>query len=238
MTERSPIAAVILAAGLGLSGWFIGHGLLAARSGDRFVTVRGLAEKDITANVGGWTIRHMAVGPTLAAAQSSIARDTDTIRAFLAEQGFPATAITIADVRVEDRAAWGDQRFGQSDTRFNINQTLEVRTDKVEALRKAIAAKTELVRRGVVLQTGDNDARFTYTALNAEKPAMIGAATRNARAAAEQFATDSKSRIGGIRRATQGYFEILPRSGDYGSAERAPEQRLRVVTTVDFYIQD
>ncbi len=238
MSDRTLVAAALMALGFGVCGWFIGQGLLAARAGDRFVTVRGLAEKDITANVGGWTIRHLAVGPTLADAQARISQDTSTIRTFLTEQGFPASAVTIADVRVEDRATWGDDRMGQSGTRFNINQTLEVRTDKVDALRKAIAAKAELVRRGVVLQAGDNDARFTYTALNAEKPAMIGAATRNAREAATQFATDSNSRIGGIRRATQGYFEILPRSGDQGSAERAPEQRLRVVTTVDFYIKD
>ena len=61
---------------------------------------------------------------------------------------------------------------------------------------------------------------------------MIREATSNARAAAEKFAQDSKAQVGAIRRATQGQFEIEDR--DVATPE---QKRVRVVTTVEFFIQ-
>lgn len=232
------IAAGILALGMALGGLFIGKGFVDARSADRFVTVRGLAEQDVVADIGTWTIRYLANGDSLSAVQASIDEDTRAIRAFLADYGFTGEEVSIADVRVEDRATYSYDQRGFGETRFNINQTVQVRTAKVDALQKAIANMTKLVSQGVVLQTSENDARFSFTRLNDVKPGMIAAATKNAREAAEQFASDSDSNIGGIRQATQGYFSILPRNGDFGSAEGTPLQRVRVVTTVDFLLAD
>ena len=50
---------------------------------------------------------------------------------------------------------------------------------------------------------------------------MIAEATASARKAAEQFAKDSRSKIGGIRRASQGVFEILPRDQALGIMEQS-----------------
>ena len=70
---------------------------------------------------------------------------------------------------------------------------------------------------------------------------MVAAATKDARSAAEQFAKDSGTAVGGIKSATQGYFSIEPRDGDqsgggYGAAD-TPFKKVRVVTTVDFYLE-
>jgi len=66
--------------------------------------------------------------------------------------------------------------------------------------------------------------------------AMIAEATKNARAAADQFASDSDTAVGGIRQATQGLFSITGRDGDEGSGTGTPNQKVRVVTTVEFYL--
>ena len=79
---------------------------------------------------------------------------------------------------------------------------------------------------------------FTFTGLNEIKPEMVAEATRDARAAAEQFAEDSGSDVGSIRRATQGYFSITARDGDdqgWGAAD-SPFKKVRVVTTIDFML--
>jgi hypothetical protein len=70
---------------------------------------------------------------------------------------------------------------------------------------------------------------------------MIAQATQNAREAAEQFAHDSGTGVGGIRSATQGYFSIGARDGDPtgeggGGAGDSPFQKVRVVTTIEFYL--
>lgn len=232
------IVAAILGLGMAAGGYFIGHGFVEARAGDRYVTVRGLAEKPVVATLGTWSIRHSATGSTLADVQQRIDNDTQTIRRFLSEAGFKGEDMRIQDIRVEDRAAYSYDNRQLGDTRFNINQLIELRTSDVALLERTLARKADLVRAGVVLQTGDNDATFSFTELNTVKPEMIAEATRDARAAAEQFASDSDSRITGIRRATQGYFSIQPRAGGDYAAERSPRQQVRVVTTVEFLLAD
>jgi hypothetical protein len=64
---------------------------------------------------------------------------------------------------------------------------------------------------------------------------MVAAATKNARASAEQFAQDSGAGVGGIKSASQGYFEITARDGDGGL--ETPDKKVRVVTSVDFYLR-
>ena len=74
--------------------------------------------------------------------------------------------------------------------------------------------------------------------LNDLKPAMIAEATARAREGAEQFASDSRSRLAGIRRASQGVFEILPRDQAQGIAEGSQVAKVvRVVSTVEYILR-
>ena len=77
---------------------------------------------------------------------------------------------------------------------------------------------------------------YSFTRLNDVKPKMIAEATKSAREAAEQFARDSDTKVGGIRQASQGLFTITGRDGDTGMGTDTPNQKVRVVTTIDFYL--
>jgi hypothetical protein len=75
---------------------------------------------------------------------------------------------------------------------------------------------------------------------------MITEATRNARAAADRFASDSGSKVGAIRQANQGIFAILPANsgGDTGepggfdaNADSSLMKTVRVVTSVEYYLE-
>jgi hypothetical protein len=71
-------------------------------------------------------------------------------------------------------------------------------------------------------------------------------ATRSARAVAEQFALESHSQLGPIRRANQGVFEIIGRdtaggrdsAGDTAQTDdqASIEKQVRLVSTVDYYL--
>jgi hypothetical protein len=95
-------------------------------------------------------------------------------------------------------------------------------------------ASTDLVKQGVaLLRSYEYNPLFLYTELNSIKPEMIAQATVDARRAAEQFAKDSGSRVGAIRNAQQGYFQIEDRDA------HSPEwKKVRVVTTVEYFLDD
>ena len=108
-------------------------------------------------------------------------------------------------------------------------------TQKVDGVRAALTAVSELGKDGIVLKGDDFQSRtqYIYTKLNDIKPAMIEEATRNAREVAEKFAHDSNSTVGKIKRASQGQFSITDRD------QNNPHiKKVRVVSTIVYYLAD
>ena len=222
--------AAILSVGMVAGGYLMGDGLLRARLADRSVTVRGLAERDVTADLATWTISYSAAAANLGDAQASVDRDTEQLKAFFKELGFPDDALQPVAANVSSYSSDGYPTF-------TVRQRMSLRTTDIDKAQDAVRRQFDLVRRGVMLEEGSGMS-YSFTGLNAIKPEMVAEATRDARAAAEQFAEDSGSEVGAIRQATQGYFEITSRDGDsagWGNAD-TPFKKVRVVTTVDFMI--
>jgi hypothetical protein len=228
----SPLAALILAIGIAAAGWFVGDALYAARASDRYVTVRGLAERELPANLALWPIVFTVTAGELGALQQGVDAGVAKVRAFLA-QDFAAEQISVSAPRVQDREAQGTADRNRQLDRYTAEVTVTLRTDKIEAAKKAIERTGELVTQGVaVIRSYEYNTQYLYTDLEQIKPDMIAEATRDARRAAEQFAQDSESEVGAIRKAQQGLFSIEDRD------PFSPElKKIRVVTTVEYYLE-
>lgn len=224
------LSSVLLAGGLVAGGYFTGDGLLRAKMADRFVTVRGLSERDVEADLATWTLLYSAQGHELGAVQASVREDTTHIREFFKELGFAPEAVTSEGVGVNQ---WFDNARDMNNV--TVRQRLQLRTHDVQRAQQAFARQFELVERGIALEEGSG-MTYSFTKLDSIKPQMIAEATKDARRGAEQFAQDSGSRVGAIRSATQGYFSVGARDGHRGEPYESPQQKVRVVTTVEFYL--
>ena len=119
--------------------------------------------------------------------------------------------------------------------RYNVTTVVVVTSAKVEAVNKLMTRRTELLKEGIAIVAGDYNYQTTYeyTDLNKVKPGMIAEATKNAREAAKKFAEDSDSRLGKIKTASQGQFSIENRD------QYTPYiKRIRVVSTIDYFLKD
>jgi uncharacterized protein len=228
------VGALILALGIAGAGFLVGRGFELGRSADRYVTVKGLAESFVKADLAVWPLRITATGNLLARVQDRIDGDLDTITEFLTQRGIDADGIQPQRVEVTDLLAQPYRPEGVGDNRFIIAQTVIVRTEQVDRVAELNRQTGELVKRGVVL-TDTGGPTYLFTRLNEIKPEMLAEATRNAREAAEQFAADSGSEIAEIRRASQGLFEILPRDPAPGLMEQNQlDKKIRVVSTIEY----
>jgi hypothetical protein len=226
-------AGLLVAVGLGIGGYFVGHGLLAARASDRYVTVRGLAERELPANLVVWPITYTVTAEDLGTLQRRSDEGAAKIRAFLAG-AFTDDEISASQARVTDRQAQGMMDQTGRLERFVAESTVTVRSERIDAVQQAMERTGELVAQGVALiRSYETSTEYFFTALDEVKPEMIREATRDARSAAQQFAEDSGSRVGGIRTAQQGYFSIEDR--DRFSPEH---KKIRVVTTVQYFLVD
>lgn len=229
-------AAALLSLGVVSSGYLLGDGLRRAKMAERSVTVRGLAERNVVADLATWTVAFSETGTELGPLQASTDEKSRAVRAFFQRAGFPADAVSDTGASVN--------QFFDSNRQQNVvtvRRRLQLRTTDVMRARAAFARQADLIRAGVALEEGSGIV-YSFTRLNAIKPEMIAEGTKSARQAAQQFANDSGTGVGGIKSASQGYFSVGPRDGDVeagggGSGSDSPFQKVRVVTTIDFYLR-
>ncbi|MFC4293059.1 SIMPL domain-containing protein [Sphingorhabdus arenilitoris] len=222
--------SALLAGGLIIGGYLMGDGLVRMKGADRAVTVRGLDERDVTADLATWTIAYSATTGDLQSAQAKVDRDTQSIRAFFKILGFDGEAIQPTGANVTSY-------INNGVATYTVKQRMSLRTTDIKKAQAAVKRQFDLVKSGVEMEEGSG-MTFTFTKLNDIKPQMIAAATKDARKSAEQFAKDSGTGVGSIKSATQGYFEVTSRDGDSGGwgVADSPYKKVRVVTTVEYYL--
>lgn len=232
------LAAVVIAVGVAVAGKFAGDGIRDGRAADRYVTVKGVAERDVKADLAVWPIRITETGDDLGAAQSRLDQDVDALVVFLVGEGVPQDAIARGRVEVQDLLAQSYRPDGIEKGRYILAQTVSVRSTDVVLVDTASSRIGELVKMGVAFaETGGPS--YSFTGLNTIKPDMIAEATKAAREGAQRFAADSGSTVGAIRRANQGVFTISPRDGwSFGNPDGAIDKQVRVVSTIDFFLRD
>lgn len=241
---QNPLNNIILAIGIAVAGLLIGLGFVKSKTADNFVKVKGVSEREVKANIAFWPLRFVATDDNLNICQRKINDSKNKILAFLKKYGIEESQTELQNLEVTDILA-NAYRNGPTDNRYIINQTIMVRSENPELIQNASQKVSELVDVGVILSSsggygyGGMSPTFLFTNLSDLKPEMIAEATANARKAAEKFASDSGSQVGGIRRANQGIFVILPRDRAPGVMQENQLYKIvRVVSTIDYYLEN
>ena len=234
-TFEAFLLGLFLCGGLIGLGYLLSNGILEMKKLERTVTVKGLSEREAPADIAIWPISFSEADNDLTALYGTIQKKTDIITTFLKGNGFGDADISISVPAIIDREA---QSYGDTSRikfRYTANTTISVYSTKVDEVRNAMRKIVELIQKGIALAGQDYQARpqFLFTKLNDLKPEMIEEATRNAREVAEKFAKDSNSRLGKIKKASQGQFSIDDRDSDTPHIKK-----VRVVSTVEYYLSD
>jgi hypothetical protein len=231
-------AVAIFAFGLTTSGYALGDGLRRSKMAEhRNVTVRGVSERNVTADLATWSVGFSHQGTDLGSVQQSVDDQARAARAFFQRAGFRPEDITDTNVSLSRDQPTDREGKPVGPQRLVVTRSIQLRTYDVMKARYAYTRQAELLRANVEL-SGSN-VSYTFTGLNKLKPEMIAEANKNARQSAEQFAHDSGASVGKIKTASQGYFSVGARDGedcdDCGSSGgSSPFQKVRVVTTIDY----
>lgn len=213
-----------------LLGCFVlSFGLKGIGANPRTVSVRGLAEREVDADMAVWKLSFSVGGNDLVALKQEVLEQTKIVEAFLKEHGLEESDYSILAPEITDSSMNPYQDASRKVVYQYISKnSILVRSSKVNAVKNASSDTLELIGKGVSVSNNyDNHVNYEFNGLNEIKPEMIALATENARLAAEQFAHDSGSKVGKIMNATQGLFSI--ENAAIGLEEK---KNVRVVTTV------
>lgn len=232
------LGSAVLAVGIAGAGFLGGEALVKSREIVPNVTVKGLSERDVRADLAIWPIKFIVVGNELSEVQGEIRLASQRISQFLANQGFTEGEYRLAELEVQDLLT-NAYRSGPVDNRFIISQLIIVRTDDVDKVEVALRNTGQLLEAGVVFSSDyQTQPNYLFTRLNDLKPEMLNEATIRAREAADEFARDAGMSVGTIQRANQGVFEILPALETESSTQlRQIDKRLRVVSTITYELE-
>ena len=210
----------------------LGNAIKAVRADDRVVSVKGLCEREVKADRVICPFAYKEGGDDLQQLYKTIERKNGIIVKFLKAAGISEEEISVAAPKVLDtRTEWSGS---QNRYTYIVTSVVTVCTDKVDEIIDLQSQQGELLQQGIATTSGwEFPTVYTFTKLNEIKPSMIETATKNARETAEKFAADSDSRLGKIKRATQGQFSITDRDSNTPYMKN-----VRVVTSVDYYLKD
>ena len=239
MNNKPVISAILLGGfvciGLMALGYQISKGIIHIKSLDRTVTVKGLSEREVPADIAIWPITFQEAGNDLNGLFSNIQQKNALVVDYLKNLGFKTEEISVSPPGILDKQAAG---YSGSDTfkfRYSGDSTITVYSENVVNIREAMNRLVELGKQGIAFarQGYQTQTEFIFTKLNDIKPEMIEEATKNAREVAEKFARDSNSTLGKIKRASQGQFSIGNRDNNTPYIKK-----VRVVSTIEYYLSD
>lgn len=221
-----------LMVGLIVGALLLGNAIRASRADDRVVSVKGLCEREVKADKVICPFAYKEGGDNLQQLYRTIEEKNGVIIEFLKDAGISEEEITIAAPKVVDtRTEWSGS---QNRYAYIVTSVVTVCTDKVDEIIALQSRQGELLQCGIATAASwEYQTVYSFTKLNEIKPAMIETATKNARETAEKFAADSDSKLGKIKRATQGQFSITDRDSNTPYMKN-----VRVVTSVDYYLKD
>lgn len=242
------ILGLCLLVGLFFLGLFIFKGLKTFSDKDRIVTVKGLAEMNITAMAASITLSFSFSGDNLQELIRQSESKKNLILAYLKSKGYTQSDIQLGNIDIDDRQKYFEitwqngQQVKQKIDRYTTAQSLTIQSKDIKATEeKSAQIKIDLVNKDLTSNISTN---YIFPELNSIKPKLIAESTKNARIAGEQFANDSQATLGKIKTASQGQITIAGKyhyDEDGASDTEKPKepyiQKARVVSTIVFFLE-
>lgn len=205
------IASVAFVIGITVFGSFF----LQSRQVDRGLRVTGYASKLFESDLVKWTLS-LQKGSSidgLKTAYNSLSKDVADFKASLIAQG-----LTDKDINIQPPTSYPvNDNYGNL-VSYNVNQTLYILSTDIPKVERIALDPSFFAERGLLMQ--QSNLEYLYSKLPELKKQLIAEATSDALARAKEISGSAKSRLGKLKSARAGVFQITePYStevSDYG----------------------
>lgn len=173
------------------------------------INVTGNAKKDFESDIVKWTAMYSRKSLALSEASDQLSRDRELVRNFLVQQGVNENEIRFDAVNINREFAYHTDENGRSYNTFSgysLTQQVSVESKDLDKIDNASREISTLISQG--LELSSNAPNYYYSKLEDLKLALIGEASQNAKARAENIAQESGSSLGDLIKADLGIFQI------------------------------
>jgi hypothetical protein len=231
---------IALALGGAFASQSVAKAIITSRSASS-IKVKGSASVDLRADSARWVTTVTCRGTTLQAAYASLAKDMDRLQQFMRTNNFTETEAKTGAVSASNLMGKDDKGNNTNKIEFyQLTQSMEVLSPKVEDVANAARNVTQLIKDGVDISSGQP--AYLVSSLESNKVDLLDQATRNAMTRAETLANGSGSSVGALISANQGVIQVVERgttgSSDYGEYDtRTIEKTMRAVVSLEYAVR-
>jgi uncharacterized protein len=238
------LRTVIFSVALVIAAAILGYNVKQVGGGRESISVKGLAEKPIEADRAEWTVTLQTQGATIADALGELRREKPELDKFLAAGGFEKAQLTDSSESTEPNYEEVEGRNGNlRSVQVGHLARQSVTIDSPDIARVVAASKAAVQLKADGRPVSFGQPQFLVSNLEEIKMSLIGAAMRNSRTRAEEFAKNGDVEVARMRSASQGAFYILAAGANQdvsdwgGSYDKSTVHKVaRVVVTVDYAI--
>ena len=239
------IFGIILALGLIAAAFVLGTQFKNLKQSGT-ITVKGLAEAPYKANLAQIQMGVSAWGQDYAGALANGKNDFKALQQFVASKGFSISSQNVTPISVEPYNEDYVDEQGQTRTRQNgykATQTLSISSQELNKITNMLAQvqNYRISHESVTFEKP----QYLLNDLEKIKHDLIAKATDDANKRAEEFAKTGHAKVGVMRSAAQGSFNILDAhnpdtdDSDYGGTydKDGVDKLVRLVVTIDYAIE-
>lgn len=231
---------IFLMIGIIVAALIIAWGFGNIQDNSETITVKGYAEKLIKSDYAVWRITINARTFTLAETYSLLVRNKKRIKEFLLQNGFENDKITESSLNnftLYDYSNTGDQIGVKG---YQMSQDLSVTSKDLDKIKNLSLSINNLLSEGIDFVS--NPPEYYISDIGKYKIEMLGEALRDAQARAQAIAGSVGNKVGGLKSARQGIFQITaPNSteiSDWGINDVSSiEKSIKSVVDATFYIK-
>ena len=230
------IAAATVAASLILSKSMI----QIKRLSTEVVSVKGSSERRITSDQIVWRFAYSRRDPIMQTAYQMADKDREIVHQYLLAQGIREAEITF-DTLGSEILYKKNEKGNDTNTieAYKYRQSIEIKSDRVAAVNEVAQKAGTLISQGVELEM--TNPQYFYTKLPELKLEMLEEAAKNAKSRAEKMASATGNKVGFMRAARMGVFQITPVTSvdvsDWGQNDTSSlEKKVMAVVSADFSI--
>jgi len=233
------IVAIIIAASLIFASIYVTSGFVKIKSGSNIITVTGSAKKQITSDLVVWTGTFSAKSQDLKTAYSLLADSKSSVQTYIEKQNL-SDKIVFSSISTNIHYVMGPYGQVTSDIEaYELSQNITISSADIGKITDISRNITELINEGVQFQS--QPPQYMYTKIADLKIEMLAAATKDAATRAQMIAENAGSRLGKLKSASMGVFQITPQYSndvtDSGISDTSSlEKEITAVVNCQFYV--
>lgn len=231
------IAAATIVSSVILSGGF----LKVMKFTREQISVTGSATKEIKSDYIVWKGTIVKREADLKTAYQNLKSDLDKTKKYILSKGVQEKDLIISQIETETIYRKNEKGNNTNDIEgYRLSQNVEIRSDDVNGITQVSRESTELIEQGVQFESQAPE--YFYKKLDELKLEMLARATENAKQRAANMAKATGNRIGLMRSARMGVFQITPVTStdvsDWGTNDTTSlDKKVMSVVTVSFAIE-